>query len=138
MKLKRINNENRNKNKKEGAKVGYRFNSENFEKIVYDNIKQDKKQMEFLRARGSQELIEHKETKDAVYHLGEFIYEWYCDIRGSIHISSVDEQLTRENTGIFYDLLDEIFELVSFEDLAQEIIYDIKEEMYVERKFNSP
>lgn len=112
--------------------MGYRFNSENFEKIVYDNIKKDKKQMELLRARGSQELTKHEETKEAVYHLGEFIYEWYCDIRGSIRISSVDEQLTRENTGIFYDVLDEIFELVSFEGLAQEIIYDIKEEMYVE------
>lgn len=110
--------------------MGYRFNSENFEKIVYDNIKKDKKQMKFLRARGSQELNKYKETKEAVYHLGEFIYEWYGDIRGSIRISSADSQLTRENTGIFYDLLDEIFELVSFEGLAQEIIYDIKEEMY--------
>ena len=117
--------------------MGYKFNSENFEKIVYDNIKKDKKKMEFLRAKGSQELKEHKETKLAVYHFGEFIYDWYCDIRGSIRISSDDEQLTRENICIFYDLLDEIFELVSFENLAKEIIYDIKEEEYVQRKFNA-
>ncbi len=109
--------------------MGYQFSSENFEKIVYESIRKNKNQMDFLRDKCSQILLEEKTFKEKLYCFSQFIYQWFLQIRCSMVISSTDSTLNSETTSIFYDLLDEIFELVSFEDFAYEIIQQINEDI---------
>lgn len=109
--------------------MGYQFNSENFEKIIYESIKKDKKQMDFLKENCCKFFYQEGTQQEKLYFFSQFIYKWYLDIRKSIRINSTDITVTNETKSIFYDLLDEIFELVSFVNLAEEIIEEIKKEV---------